>query len=43
MLKNNLNSDSEERKRKDHIKCIKILVSVKTEIDNRTAKELYLD
>lgn len=29
MLKNNLNSDSEERKRKDNIKCIKILVSVK--------------
>ena len=29
MLKNNLNSDSEERKRKDNMKCIKILVSVK--------------
>ena len=29
MLKNNLNSDSEERKRKDNIKRIKILVSEK--------------
>ena len=43
MLKNNWNSDSEERKRKDNIKYIKILVSVKKEIDNSTTKELYLD
>ena len=43
MLKNNLNSDSEERKRKDNIKCIKILVSLKKEIDKSTTKELYLD
>ena len=43
MLKNTWNSDSEEKKRKDNIKCIKILVIVKKEIDNSTTKELYLD
>lgn len=42
MLKNNLNSDSEERKRKDNIECIKVLVSVKKEVDNSTTKELYI-
>ena len=42
MLKNNLNSDSEERKRKDNIKLYKNSCYCKKEVDNSTTKELYI-
>ena len=42
--KNDLNLDSEERKRKYNIiKYIKNVFIAKKEIDNRTTKEIYLD